>query len=131
MLFYISLHAGWKRETIIRGLTKTGGIKGDVTYAAPDSANKFKQMSDITQVCQNEVIFKAKNLQMHLFQYLDHQKNSELTKDNFTFSCRVIIGDYLQPVPTEMAAEAGEFIHLTEEDVNRRYCLLQLNVICV
>lgn len=44
-------YLGWKRETIIRGVTKNGGIKGDVTYAAPDSSNKFKQMSDITQVC--------------------------------------------------------------------------------
>lgn len=42
--------AGWRRETIIRGLTKNGGIKGDVTYTAPDSTNKFKQMSDVTQV---------------------------------------------------------------------------------
>lgn len=54
------------------------------------------------------------------FQYLDHQKNIDLTKDNFTFSCRVIIGDYLQPVPAEMVAEAGEYVHLSEDDVNRR-----------
>lgn len=82
-------------------MTKSGGIKGDVTYVAPDSSNKFKQMSDVTQ-------------------YLDHQKNAELSKDNFTFSCRVVIGDYLQPVPPEMVPEAGEFIHLTEEDITRR-----------
>jgi uncharacterized membrane protein YccC len=42
-----------------------------------------------------------------------------LTKENFTFSCRVILGDYLQPVPPEMATE-GEYIYLTEEDVSRR-----------
>lgn len=47
-MFYSDI--GWKRETIIRGVTKNGGIKGDVTYVAPDSSNKFKQMSDITQV---------------------------------------------------------------------------------
>lgn len=46
----IPLEKGWKRETIIRGISKNGGIKGDVTYAAPDSNNKFKQMSDISQV---------------------------------------------------------------------------------
>ncbi|XP_044265111.1 bromodomain adjacent to zinc finger domain protein 2B-like isoform X8 [Tribolium madens] len=97
----VPLEKGWKRETVIRGLTKSGGIKGDVTYVAPDSANKFKQMSDVTQ-------------------YLEYQKSTEFTKENFTFSCRVILGDYLQPVPPEMAAEAGEYIHLTEEDVNRR-----------
>ncbi|RZC05013.1 bromodomain adjacent to zinc finger domain protein 2B, partial [Asbolus verrucosus] len=92
---------GWKRETIIRGLTKSGGIKGDVTYVAPDSANKFKQMSDVTQ-------------------YLEYQKSTDLTKENFTFSCRVILGDYLQPVPPEMSTDGGEYIYLTEEDVNRR-----------
>ncbi|XP_018573491.1 bromodomain adjacent to zinc finger domain protein 2B isoform X3 [Anoplophora glabripennis] len=100
-LLRVPLEKGWKRETVIRGLTKNGGIKGDVTYNAPDSANKFKQMSDVTQ-------------------YLDYQKNSELCRDNFTFSCRVILGDYLQPVPPEMQTDGTEFIYLTEEDVNRR-----------
>ncbi|XP_063919473.1 bromodomain adjacent to zinc finger domain protein 2B-like isoform X4 [Zophobas morio] len=97
----VPLEKGWKRETVIRGLTKSGGIKGDVTYIAPDSANKFKQMSDITQ-------------------YLEYQKSTDLAKENFTFSCRVILGDYLQPVPPEMVAEGGEYIYLTEEDVTRR-----------
>ncbi|CAG9853570.1 unnamed protein product [Phyllotreta striolata] len=100
-LLRVPLDKGWKRETIIRGLTKTGGLKGDVTYVAPDSSNKFKQMSDVTQ-------------------YLEYQKSSELSKENFTFSCRVILGDYLQPVPAEIQLDGSEFIYLTEEDVNRR-----------
>ncbi|CAH0551752.1 unnamed protein product [Brassicogethes aeneus] len=100
-LLRIPLELGWKRETIIRGITKNGGIKGDVTYAAPDSANKFKQMSDVTQ-------------------YLEYQKNMDLTRDNFTFSCRVVLGDYWQPVPPEMSADGSEFIRLTEDDVTRR-----------
>ncbi|CAG9766317.1 unnamed protein product [Ceutorhynchus assimilis] len=97
----VPLDRGWRRETIIRGVTKNGGIKGDVTYAAPDSSNKFKQMSDVTQ-------------------YLEYQKTTELSKDNFTFSCRVIIGDYLQPVPPEMQTDGNEYIYLTEEDVTKR-----------
>nr|XP_023030372.1 bromodomain adjacent to zinc finger domain protein 2B-like isoform X3 [Leptinotarsa decemlineata] len=100
-LLRVPLEKGWKRETIIRGLTKNGGLKGDVTYVAPDSANKFKQMSDVTQ-------------------YLEYQKNTELSRDNFTFSCRIILGDYLQPVPAEIQTDDTEFLHLTEEDVNRR-----------
>ncbi|KAL1513282.1 hypothetical protein ABEB36_002708 [Hypothenemus hampei] len=100
-LLRVPLERGWRRETIIRGVTKNGGIKGDVTYAAPDSSNKFKQMSDVTQ-------------------YLEYQKSTELSKDNFTFSCRVIIGDYLQPVPPEMQTDGNEFIYLTEEDVTKR-----------
>ncbi|XP_030764884.1 bromodomain adjacent to zinc finger domain protein 2B-like isoform X3 [Sitophilus oryzae] len=100
-LLRVPLERGWKRETVIRGVTKNGGIRGDVSYAAPDSSNKFKQMSDITQ-------------------YLEYQKSTELTKDNFTFSCRVIIGDYLQPVPPEMQTDGNEYIYLTEEDVTKR-----------
>ncbi|KAJ8924293.1 hypothetical protein NQ315_007086 [Exocentrus adspersus] len=100
-LLRVPLEKGWKRETVIKGLTKNGGIKGDVTYAAPDSANKFKQMSDVTQ-------------------YLEYQKSGELSRDNFTFSCRVILGDYLQPVPVDMQTDGTEFIYLTEDDVNRR-----------
>ncbi|XP_072379907.1 bromodomain adjacent to zinc finger domain protein 2B isoform X1 [Diabrotica undecimpunctata] len=100
-LLRVPLEKGWKRETIIRGLTKNGNLKGDVTYTAPDSSNKFKQMSDISQ-------------------YLEYQKCLELSKENFTFSCRIILGDYLQPVPTEIQLEGNECIRLTEEDMNRR-----------
>ncbi|XP_019757986.2 bromodomain adjacent to zinc finger domain protein 2B isoform X3 [Dendroctonus ponderosae] len=97
-LLRVPLEKGWRRETILRGVTKSGSIKGDVTYTAPSSSNKFKQMSDITQ-------------------YLEYQKNADLTKDNFTFSCRVIIGDYLQPLPPEIQTEGNDLIYLTEEDV--------------
>ncbi|XP_060523165.1 uncharacterized protein LOC132700053 isoform X3 [Cylas formicarius] len=100
-LLRVPLERGWKRETVIRGLTKSGGIKGDVTYSAPDTSNKFKQMSDVTQ-------------------YLEYQKNVDLTRDNFTFSCRVILGDYLQPVPAEMQTDANEYVYLTEEEVTKR-----------
>ncbi|VEN44392.1 unnamed protein product [Callosobruchus maculatus] len=100
-LLRVPLEKGWKRETIIRGLTKNGGIKGDVTYIAPDSTNKFKQMSDVTQ-------------------YLEYQKSTDLSRDNFTFSCRVILGDYLQLLPVEMQTDGTEFIRLTEEDVFKR-----------
>lgn len=55
-----------------------------------------------------------------LFQYLEYQKYTELNRDNFTFSCRVILGDYLQPVPVEMQTDGSEFIYLSEEDVTRR-----------
>lgn len=101
-------------------MTKTGGIKGDVTYVAPDSSNKFKQMSDITQVCSQANCIDSFTSSYFRLQYLDHQKSTELTKDNFTFSCRVVIGDYLQPIPPEMATEVGEYVHLTEEDMIRR-----------
>ncbi|KAK5647311.1 hypothetical protein RI129_002203 [Pyrocoelia pectoralis] len=97
----IPLEKGWKRETVIKALAKNGNIRGDVIYIAPDSSNKFKQMSDITQ-------------------YLDYQDNADLTKENFTFSSRVILGDYLQVVPSGTSSEGTEFIRLTEDEVNRR-----------
>lgn len=100
-------------------MTKNGGIKGDVTYAAPDSSNKFKQMSDITQV-SGFVTLPCIVFTIKIKQYLEYQKSTDLTKDNFTFSCRVIIGDYLQPVPPEMQTDGNEFIYLTEEDVIKR-----------
>lgn len=54
-----------------------------------------------------------------LLQYLDYQKATDLSRENFTFSCRVILGDYLQPMPPEYATE-GEYVRLTEDDVNKR-----------
>jgi hypothetical protein len=47
----IPLTKGWKRETIIRGLTKNGQIKGEVFYYAPGGqTNKLKHMSQIQTV---------------------------------------------------------------------------------
>lgn len=57
--------AGWKRETIIKGLGKNGNIRGDVTYVAPDSSNKFRQMSDVVQVINSQ--FVVRNLYMNCF----------------------------------------------------------------
>lgn len=101
-------------------MTKNGGIKGDVTYTAPDSANKFKQMSDITQVCHSFMSVLVSLIYIFNFQYLDYQKHIELTRDNFTFSSRVILGDYMQPVPPEMQTDGIDFMHLTEEEVSKR-----------
>lgn len=47
----IPLEKGWKRETIIRGLSKNGGIKGDVYYIPPESKGKLRQITEIIQVC--------------------------------------------------------------------------------
>lgn len=44
------LEKGWKRETIIRGLTKNGQIRGDVCYYAPGSQTKLKHIGHIQTV---------------------------------------------------------------------------------
>lgn len=98
----IPLEHGWKRETIIRGLTKSGGIRGDVYYTPPNTNNKLKQWSEVL---------------MHLEQT---GKSTELTRDNFTFSCKLILGDYLQKPPPGVTSE-GEYLRMSEDDVNKRY----------
>lgn len=46
----IPLEKGWKRETVIRGLTKNGQIRGDVCYYAPGNTNKLKHIGQIQTV---------------------------------------------------------------------------------
>lgn len=97
----IPLEQGWKRETIIKGLTKSGVILGDVYYTPPDSNAKLKQWTEVV---------------MHLEQ---SSKFADLTRDNFTFSCKLILGDYLQKPPPGVTSE-GEYIRMSEDDVNKR-----------
>lgn len=44
------LEKGWKRETIIRGLTKNGQIRGEVYYYAPGSQMKLKHIGQVQSV---------------------------------------------------------------------------------
>lgn len=44
------LEKGWKRETVIRGLTKSGQIRGDVYYFAPGNQSKLKHIGQIQTV---------------------------------------------------------------------------------
>lgn len=48
------------------------------------------------------------------------EKNpSQLTRDNFSFSSRAIVGSFLQPAPPPYAND-GEFIRMTDADVAKR-----------
>lgn len=49
-LLQLPLERGWKRETLIRGLGKTGVIKGDVTYYSP-CGKIFRNSTDLLKVC--------------------------------------------------------------------------------
>lgn len=97
------LEKGWKRETIIRGLTKNGQIRGDVCYYAPDSQTKLKHISHVQAVLQ----------QQH------HHHGPPFTAENFSFSARAIIGYFLQPAPPPYATD-GEYIRMTDVDVSKR-----------
>lgn len=104
----IPLEHGWKRETVIRGLTKNGGIRGDVYYTPPDTNQKLKQWPEVL---------------LHLEQT---GKATELTRDNFTFSCKLILGDYLQKPPPGVTSE-GEYLRMSEDDVNKRYVIYDVS----
>lgn len=91
---------GWKRETIIRGLTKSGHLKGDVYYYSPiNESSKLKNMAQLkTELVATESNFK---------------------EENFSFAARKIIGTYLQAAPAPYATD-GEFVRLTENEVTQR-----------
>ncbi|XP_059224803.1 bromodomain adjacent to zinc finger domain protein 2B isoform X2 [Stomoxys calcitrans] len=95
----IPLDLGWKRETVIRGLTKAGQIKGEVTYYAPGSNVPIKSIGQV-------------------FAHLD-KNPSKLLRENFSFSARAIVGTFLQPAPPPYAND-GEYIRMTDEDVAKR-----------
>ncbi|XP_030388198.1 uncharacterized protein LOC115634529 isoform X2 [Scaptodrosophila lebanonensis] len=95
----VPLDLGWKRDTVIRGLTKQGQIRGEVTYYAPNSTVPFKTIGQV-------------------FAYME-QHPSNLTRENFSFSARAIVGSFLQPAPPPYAND-GEYIRMTDEDVAKR-----------
>ncbi|KAG5678274.1 hypothetical protein PVAND_007963 [Polypedilum vanderplanki] len=91
---------GWKRETIIKGLTKTGGLKGDVYYYSPyNTANKLTNMQQIKEELSNN--------------------NCKFTEKNFSFSSRRIVGTFLQAAPPPYAID-GEYVKMTDYEVAQR-----------
>ncbi|KAJ6644557.1 Bromodomain adjacent to zinc finger domain protein 2B, partial [Pseudolycoriella hygida] len=97
------LDKGWKRETIIRGLTKNMQIRGDVYYYAPGSQMKLKHIGQIQTILE--------------------QQSSSFTVDNFSFSARPIIGSFLQPYSSATDAEC---IRMTDAEVAKRLEELKL-----
>lgn len=73
----VPLAAGWKRETLIRSIGKSG-VRGEVTYYSP-SGRRFRQYPDVVR-------------------YLERQGIGAITRDNFSFSTRCIVGEFVQPV---------------------------------
>ncbi|XP_067211242.1 bromodomain adjacent to zinc finger domain protein 2B isoform X5 [Linepithema humile] len=91
------LERGWKRETVIKGLGKTGVIKGDVSYYSP-CGKTFRSSPDLVK-------------------FLEHQNPAELTTANFSFSSRPLVGEFLQPT---MGLAEAEFVRLGAQEVARR-----------
>ncbi|XP_025270709.1 bromodomain adjacent to zinc finger domain protein 2B isoform X10 [Camponotus floridanus] len=91
------LERGWRRETVIKGLGKSGVIKGEVSYYSP-CGKTFRNSADLAK-------------------FLEHQNPAELTTANFSFSSRPLVGEFLQP--TLGLAEA-EFVRLSAQEVARK-----------
>ncbi|XP_034933752.1 bromodomain adjacent to zinc finger domain protein 2B isoform X2 [Chelonus insularis] len=93
----VPLDCGWKRETVIKGLGKTGVIKGDVLYHSP-CGKTFRNSPD-------------------LHKFLEQQNPPLLTSANFSFSSRPLVGEFLQPT---MGLAEAEFVRLGAQEVARR-----------
>uniref|UniRef100_A0A0K8STL3 Bromodomain adjacent to zinc finger domain protein 2B n=2 Tax=Lygus hesperus TaxID=30085 RepID=A0A0K8STL3_LYGHE len=69
-----ALAKGWKRETYITSVGRAG-VKGEVVYTSP-CGRTFRHFSDLVR-------------------FLDKQ-GSDLTREHFSFSCRILLGDYIE-----------------------------------
>ncbi|XP_042225949.1 bromodomain adjacent to zinc finger domain protein 2B-like isoform X5 [Homarus americanus] len=70
----VPLMYGWRRETTMRTITQSG-VRGEVIYYAP-CGKPFRQYPDIMR-------------------YLEKNGITEVTRDNFSFSSKIPIGDYI------------------------------------
>ncbi|XP_067003297.2 bromodomain adjacent to zinc finger domain protein 2B isoform X3 [Anabrus simplex] len=94
----IPLEHGWRRETLISGVSRNGIVRGEVTYFSP-CGRRFKQYHDVVR-------------------FLEKNNITDMTRENFSFSSKVMIGDFLQP--------GDELVRLTEEQVMKRLEELRL-----
>ncbi|CAD0206625.1 unnamed protein product [Chrysodeixis includens] len=94
----LPLVLGWKRVTVIKGLSRNCSIKGDVTYSPPEPHAGITMRS------------------LHEIQnFLDSNPCPPLSADNFSFSARTVLGEYVQP-----AGEVGEPLVYNETEINKR-----------
>ncbi|KAG6447292.1 hypothetical protein O3G_MSEX004836 [Manduca sexta] len=94
----LPLALGWKRVTVIKGLSRNCSIKGDVTYAPPEPHANIK----------------VKSMQ-ELQAFLDANPCPPLCPDNFSFSARTILGEYVQP-----CAEVADPLVFNETEITKR-----------
>ncbi|XP_063851333.1 bromodomain adjacent to zinc finger domain protein 2B-like isoform X2 [Scylla paramamosain] len=83
----VPLMYGWRRETTMRTITQSG-VRGEVVYYAP-CGKPFRQYPDIMR-------------------YLEKNGITEVTRDNFSFSSKIPIGEYV---------ESGTQVRHSENDI--------------
>ncbi|KAJ0170230.1 hypothetical protein K1T71_014158 [Dendrolimus kikuchii] len=94
----LPLALGWKRVTVIKGLSRNCSIKGDVSYNPPEPHHNLKLKS-------------AHELQ----QFLDSNPCPPISLDNFSFSARTVLGEYVQP-PVDL----GDPLVFNEAEITKR-----------
>ncbi|KAL9966066.1 hypothetical protein ACROYT_G024079 [Oculina patagonica] len=90
----IPLAKGWRRQTRLRQVGPSGGLRGDVYYFAP-CGKKLRTYPEVTR-------------------YLTKNGITDVTQENFSFSTKLHIGEFLE------CREGSVFEPLPEEEVNRR-----------
>ncbi|XP_061726231.1 uncharacterized protein LOC133531852 [Cydia pomonella] len=96
--YRLPLARSWKRITVIKGLSRNCNIKGDVTYTPPEphQGMKIKSMQELQT-------------------FLDSNPQPPLTTEHFSFSARLVLGEYIQPAP-----ELPEPLLFSEPEINKR-----------
>ncbi|XP_053621156.1 bromodomain adjacent to zinc finger domain protein 2B isoform X12 [Plodia interpunctella] len=95
----LPLARGWKRVTVIKGLSRNCSIRGDVTYTPPEqSSPNLKNMQEVVA-------------------YLEANPCPPLTADNFNFNSRTVLGEYIQPAN---GAELTEPTLFNEAEITKR-----------
>uniref|UniRef100_A0A1I7X823 MBD domain-containing protein n=1 Tax=Heterorhabditis bacteriophora TaxID=37862 RepID=A0A1I7X823_HETBA len=82
---------GWRRQTCIRSINASG-VRGDVVYYAPCG----KKLSTYAEVLR----------------YLMKNNCGNITRDNFSFSSKLVVGEFLMPKETKL------IIKMTEDEIS-------------
>uniref|UniRef100_A0A4W5KJ92 Bromodomain adjacent to zinc finger domain 2B n=1 Tax=Hucho hucho TaxID=62062 RepID=A0A4W5KJ92_9TELE len=94
------LQFGWQRETRIQNVT--GRLQGDVAYYAP-CGKKIRQYPDVMK-------------------YLSRNGISDITRDNFSFSAKIRVGDFYE---AREGPQGLQWSLLTEEEVIPRILAME------
>ncbi|XP_070293806.1 bromodomain adjacent to zinc finger domain protein 2B isoform X10 [Salvelinus sp. IW2-2015] len=94
------LQFGWQRETRIHNVT--GRLQGDVAYYAP-CGKKIRQYPDVMK-------------------YLSRNGISDITRDNFSFSAKIRVGDFYE---AREGPQGLQWSLLTEEEVIPRILAME------
>ncbi|XP_041988552.1 bromodomain adjacent to zinc finger domain protein 2B-like isoform X13 [Aricia agestis] len=94
----LPLALGWRRVTLVRGLSRKCHVRGDVSYSPPEphAALHIKSPAELQT-------------------FLEANPCPPLCRDNFSFSSRTILGEYIQP-----ATDGAEPSVLTEAEITKR-----------